>query len=174
MTNPRFRSLRFFVALLVGALCYPVTIFVNGASVSAQSVGEMNVFEIFDNLLVVFSLLFMVALLPNRAVELIKPVVHNRIPETSGGLRVFVLLLLSLVFGMVTAIVLNLNVLLMFPDSPILSSAPEWAGVLLTGFLLMFDANVWHELGEAIQRREDVIEGQARSVQSKPLSGGVG
>lgn len=170
--NPRAQN---FWKLLLGLLLAPCGLLVYSvnAPLSAQSVGEINVFEMFDNLLVVFSLLALVALLPNRAVELAKPIVHNRIPETNAGLRVFVLLALSLLFGMGTAIIFNLNVLRMFPDNPFLAETPHVAGVALTGFLLMFDANVWHELGEAIQRREDVIEGQARAVNPK-LTGGIG
>lgn len=124
-------------------------------------------FEMFDNLIVVFTLLFMVALLPNRAVEMVKPIIHARIPEENENLRVLVLLALSLAFGMATAIVLNLNILLMFPDNPLLASAPHAAGVALTGFLLMFDANVWHNLGEVIQRREEVVEAQTEAARLK-------
>lgn len=109
----------------------------------------------FEALFAAFALLATVAVIPNRLVELVKPSIHRRFPrEDQADLRLVLVLLVSLVASLAVAIVLNFNVFTGFPDNPYLSQIPPLVGVLGTGVLLMFGANGWHKLGEAVESRQ--------------------
>src|SRR5690606_34793421 len=85
-----------------------------------------------------------------------------------ADLRLFLTLLVSLVASIGVAIVLNFNVFTGFPDNPYLAQIPPLVGVLGTGVLLMFGANVWHSLGEAAESRQANTAITAVSVSELP------
>lgn len=117
----------------------------------------------FEALFAAFALLATVAVIPNRLIELVKPSIQARFPaDAQENLRLFIILALSLLASLATAVVLNFNIFTGFPDNPYLSQIPPLVGVLGTGVLLMFGANVWHELGERVEP-PPVVETQTKT-----------
>lgn len=109
----------------------------------------------YEAYVVVFALLGTVALFNNRIIEIAKAGFVGKI--TDARTRTLVLLVLSFIVGEIVAFVMNLNVVAMLPQNDYLAVVPHTIGVAITGGLLMFGANFWHELGESAEQVQKAI-----------------
>lgn len=91
----------------------------------------------------------------NRVSEAVKAALKAKYPAMPPETVSLVALLTSLIAGIVGALALNVNLLVLLPSSPYTANIPPLFGVLLTGCIASFGSESLHWLLDLLQARRD-------------------
>jgi len=89
----------------------------------------------------------------------------------SNDVYAALVLALSLVLGVVAAVVGAANALALVPGTVYTARIPDWVGVLAAGLLIGLGTNLLHEVGEFLGTlRRPTVQSTATLISSEPLT----
>lgn len=106
-----------------------------------------------------FTLLLAISVFSNRVAEAVKSTLQAKYPAMNPDTVSAIALFTSLVAGILGALALNVNLFLLFPDSPYTANLAPIVGVVLAGCAASFGSEGLHWLLDLLQAGRDRLEG---------------
>lgn len=115
------------------------------------------------------TVLAVISVFANRISEAVKASLKAHFPGLATETISEVALFVSLLAGIVGALLLNINLLTLVPDNPYFSQIPPWVGVVVTGCIASVGSEGLHWLFDLLQAGRERLLPPAEVVHSESL-----